>query len=73
MSSEDPLILATVAWNESFTGNMIKTILVTVVLILLLIMTFTLGNLREIAENWPRYRCNPAFMPLASNFGYDVK
>jgi hypothetical protein len=34
---------------------------------------FTLGNLNEIQKNFPRYRCNPLYMPFASNFGYDTK
>jgi hypothetical protein len=34
---------------------------------------FTLGSLKEISENFPRYRCNPLAIPFASNFGYDTK
>jgi hypothetical protein len=34
---------------------------------------FTMGNLNEIRKNFPRYRCNPIFIPFASQFGYDAK
>ena len=45
----------------------------TVILLTALILMFTLGNLNEIRKNFPRYRCNPLFIPFASNFGYDTK
>jgi hypothetical protein len=51
----------------------LKFIVMTGILLTALILMFTLGNLNEIRKNFPRYRCNPLFMPFASNFGYDTK
>lgn len=30
------------------------------------------SNLSNIQENWPEYRCQPQFMPLAGLFGHDI-
>lgn len=30
------------------------------------------ANVKEISDNWPKYRCNPAIMPFASLFGKDT-
>lgn len=69
----DELVIATSQWKDNLNGMMIKVAIVTIIFLVTVILFFAIGNLREIAENWPRYRCNPAFMPFASNFGYDVK
>ena len=69
MASPDP----TMVWKENYTWIIIKFAIATVVLGASLIMVFTLGNLQEIAKNFPRYRCYPVFMPFASQFGYDTK
>ncbi len=60
-------------WTVSWIGSLIKFLIMTTVLLTGLILMFTLGNLNEIRKNFPRYRCNPLFMPFASNFGYDTK
>lgn len=60
-------------WNASWTSTLVKLVILTVVLIGGLIAVFGIGNMKEVAENFPRYRCNPAFMPFAANFGYDPK
>ena len=60
-------------WSDGYTSNMIKMIIMTIIFIVLLVLLFTLGNLQEIAKNFPRYRCNPIIMPFASNFGYDTQ
>jgi hypothetical protein len=60
-------------WNAAWTGTLIKLVILTLVLIGGLIAVFGVGNMKEVAENFPRYRCNPAFMPFAANFGYDPK
>lgn len=39
--------------------------------ILILSITFSLG-LKNIEQDWPKYRCNPAVMPFASYFGHDT-
>ena len=31
-----------------------------------------LSNHAEIVKNWPKVRCNPAIMPFAGAYGYDV-
>lgn len=64
---------AGVLWNPSWTSNLIKFILLTVVFLTALVLMFTMGNLNEIRKNFPRYRCNPLFIPFASQFGYDTK
>lgn len=30
------------------------------------------SNTKEIAENWPKYRCSPTVMPFAGLYGYDA-
>jgi len=60
-------------WKENWTSTLIKVSILTVILLVCLILMFTLGNLNEIAKNFPKYRCNPMIMPFAGNFGYDTK
>lgn len=55
-----------------FTWSVIKLVVITIIFIILLVLLFTIGSLKEIAANFPRYRCNPLIMPFASNFGYDA-
>jgi hypothetical protein len=65
--------VADTVWSPSWTGSLIKFIIMSVVFLTALILMFTLGNLNEIRKNFPRYRCNPLFIPFASQFGYDTK
>lgn len=30
---------------------------------------YYISSIQQIKDNWPTYRCNPIYMPLASNFG----
>lgn len=60
-------------WKEGWTMTLIKACILTVLFLISLILLFTLGSLKEITENFPKYRCNPAIMPFAGNFGYDAK
>lgn len=60
-------------WSTSWTSAVIKFVILTGVFLAALILLFTMGNLNEIRKNFPRYRCNPLFIPFASNFGYDTK
>jgi hypothetical protein len=53
------------------TGSLIWFILITALNVGILIALFTVGNLEEVAKNWPRYRCNPIYMPFAASFGHD--
>lgn len=45
--------------------------LITFLNIAILVALFTVGNLEEVAKNWPKYQCNPIYMPFASAFGHD--
>ena len=59
-------------WTISWVSSLVKFLIMTAILLTALILMFTLGNLNEIRKNFPRYRCNPLFMPFASNFGYNT-
>lgn len=37
-----------------------------------LVLLLTSSNTKEIAENWPKYRCSPTVMPFASLYGHDT-
>jgi hypothetical protein len=39
--------------------------------ILYIIFTYYLVSLQEIKENWPKYRCNPMYMPLSDDIQKD--
>lgn len=67
----DPNLLP--AWEAGYTMTIVKFSIFTLIFVVLLAFMFNAGNLKEIAENFPRYRCNPIIMPFASNFGYDTK
>lgn len=66
----DPMMKA---WETDWNWNAIKLALVTGLFLLAVVLLFTIGRLNEIGSNFPRYRCNPLFMPFAGNFGYDPK
>lgn len=59
-------------YKNDFTYTLIKFVILTIVFILVLIYVFLGGGVSEIAQNWPKYRCNPMVMPFASLFGYDA-
>ena len=59
-------------YNENFYMTLFKFILMTVIQIGLVIWTLAGGGLADIANNWPKYRCNPLIMPFASLFGSDA-
>lgn len=61
------------AWEANLTWTIVKFAVLTIILIVALVLLFTLGNLQEIAKNFPRYRCYPILMPFAGNFGYDAR
>ena len=69
----EPPIAIMNRWKEGWTSTLIKTCLLTIVLLICLILLFTLGSLHEITQNFQNYRCNPLFMPFAGNFGLDSK
>jgi len=47
-------------------------LLTIVILTLGLMISFYSSYLKQIGANFAQYRCNPAFMPFASLFGYDT-
>jgi len=73
MPTPEELILAKADWDSNITMSIVKFAIVTVILVAVLVLLFTIGSIQEIAKNWPRYRCNPAFMPFAGTLGYDVQ
>lgn len=62
---------AAAAAGGGSTGSLIWFILLTLLNVGILVALFTVGNLEEVAKNWPRYRCNPIYMPFAASFGSD--
>lgn len=70
---ELPTINPLLEWESKWTMRVVILAIVTIVLTVILVFMFTLGSLKEISENFPRYRCNPLAIPFASNFGYDTK
>lgn len=69
--ADSPEALAT--WNSGWTTAILKLCILTVLFAIGLALLFSVGSLKEIAENFPKYRCNPLLMPFASSFGYDSK
>ena len=62
---------AVAAVASGSTGSLIWFVLLTLLNIGILVALFTVGNLEEVGKNWPRYRCNPIYMPFATSFGSD--
>lgn len=50
---------------------MIGLVMITILFIGGLIFLDSLSNVKEIKENWPKYRCRINIMPFASLYGYD--
>lgn len=50
---------------------MILFLFVTILLTIGFVLIQTSSNTKEIAENWPKYRCDPTVMPFASFYGHD--
>lgn len=73
MVAGNPTLPPLLEWEQAWTTRLIITIVMTAVFIAGVVMFFSIGSLKEITENFPRYRCNPMIMPFASNFGYDTK
>jgi hypothetical protein len=47
--------------------NWFNFVYINVVFVLYILVIFYYGQYVEIKENWPLYRCNPLYMPLADN------
>ena len=50
-------------------GNAVVILLIFMFLHLILALSIGLSTIKQ---NWPKYKCNPAVMPFADIFGYDV-
>ena len=59
------------AWKEGYTRIIIVFVLVTLVQFGLLFVALQFTNLADIKRNFPKYRCNPVYMPFVGNFGYN--
>lgn len=64
---------ATATYDEGFTYTLIKFVIITAIFAGITVAMFSASNITEIAKNFSKYRCNPAMMPFAANFGYDPK
>jgi hypothetical protein len=57
--------------------NWVNFIYINVAFVLYILGVFYYSKLKEIKDNWPLYRCNPLYMPLAddinSNFSYCIQ
>jgi len=57
--------------------NWLNFVYINVAFILYILGVFYYGQVQEIQDNWPLYRCNPMYMPLAddvnSNFTYCIQ
>ena len=62
-----------VKWAADWNWTAIKFVIVTVIFSVIVVLMFQMGSIKEITENFAKYRCNPIMMPFASNFGYDPK
>ena len=49
-----------------------RIILVTLALMIIAILITTITDLKEVSNNWPKYRCRPQYMVLANLFGHNV-
>jgi hypothetical protein len=43
-----------------------------IIAVLALIGVTSITNIKEVADNWSKYRCDPSIMPFASIYGHDV-
>jgi hypothetical protein len=60
-------------WSNNLSWSIFIFIFVTLILVGITVILFSVGNLTEIAKNFPKYRCNPLMMPFAGQFGYDAR
>ena len=48
------------------------SIFIILVFLLMFIYNILAVGIKNIQDNWPKYRCNPSIMPFAGTFGHDV-
>lgn len=58
--------------NMPSQNSYFRIILITIPLIIAAFIILTLTDLREVSDNWPKYRCRPQYMILANLFGHNV-
>lgn len=51
--------------------DILNTIIIIILIFSLLVASFSAVGMKNIQNNWPKYRCNPAIMPFAKMFGHD--
>jgi len=52
--------------------DILSMILVIVVFLALLFSSLLSVGIKNVKDNWPKYKCNPAAMPFAGYLGYDL-
>lgn len=56
-----------------FVFNAVATLILLSILFLLAIYGITMvNNIRDVKENWDKYRCDPSVMPFASFYGFNT-
>jgi hypothetical protein len=53
------------------TSDITLTIIIFIVFIVLYVFNIFSIGIKQVSEDWPKYRCNPTIMPFASIFGHD--
>ena len=53
------------------TSDITLTIIIFIIFILLYVFNILSVGIKQVSEDWPKYRCNPTIMPFASVFGHD--
>lgn len=47
--------------------NWMNFAIVNIIFILYIVIMVAISNAQDVQDNWPQYRCNPIYMPFASN------
>ena len=68
----EPPVDVMTSWQNSYTRIIIIFVLVTFVQLLLVFFAFNSQWLKDIQQNFPKYRCNPVVIPMAGLFGYNT-
>ncbi len=71
MDSEAIKTTAILEWRQSLTGYIVWFGIITAIFVGIMVAILATGTLRDVSDNWSRYRCNPLIMPFTELFGYD--
>jgi len=52
--------------------DILNAVIIFVLFKLIIVFVFLMTKIKEVKENWPKYRCNPSVMPFAGVFGHDA-